>query len=218
MCRAFTVRQRTIYGTGSPGYRQTGSSQHRRRYARIYQQANITGLTVSKQDSSALAQAIISLLKDRQKIKTFGQAARETALSEYALNSVATMAIETYKQAVKRHMERGDQRIYRKSPELLVGDLDGLLSLYHNRLHQFGEDLSIRYRARKWMHMLKSRPRLLLGYAGLTMGKFVAACLRPTPASFKNKLARLEAQLDQKMQSPSAGEHLAEQLKETQRL
>jgi len=183
-----------------------------------YIKANINGLTVPKQDSIALALAIISLLKDRPKLKAFGEAARETALSDYALHFVATRALETYRQAAIRHKERGDQRIYRKRAEDLVDDLGGLLSLYHNRLHQFGEDLSIRYRSRKWIHMLKSRPRLLLGYAGLTIGKFFAACLRPTPVSFKNKLARLEAQLDLKMQSPPTEVPTAEQLKETQRL
>jgi hypothetical protein len=166
-----------------------------------YIKPGINGLTVPKQDSAALAEAIIALLKDRQKLEAYGKAARETALNDYALKIIAGQALETYNQAAQNHKARGERRVYRKAPEQLVGDLDGLLALYHTRLHQFGEDLSLRYRSRKWTHMLKSRPRLLLGYLGLSIGKLLAACLRPAPVAYKNKLEQLEAQLDLKMQS-----------------
>jgi glycosyltransferase involved in cell wall biosynthesis len=166
-----------------------------------YIKVNITGLTVPKQDSAALAEAINTLLQDRQKLKAFGAAARETAVNEYALNIIADQAVKTYELAAKRHKERLGRRIYRKAPELLLDDLNELLGSYHNRLHKFGEDLSIRYRSRKWINMLKTRPRLLLGYAGLTIGKLIARCLRPTPAGLQQKLKRLETQLDLKMQT-----------------
>jgi glycogen(starch) synthase len=180
-----------------------------------YIKATVNGLTVPKQDSVALAEAIISLLTDRKKLSAFGQAARQTALSDYALNIIATQALKTYRLAEKRHKERAGRRIYRKAPELLVNDLDGFLGLYHNRLHKFGEDLSIRYRSRKWINMFKTRPRLLLGYVCLSIGKVVARCFRQASAGLQPKLDRLEAQLDLKMQAPEAG--LQRQLAEDQK-
>jgi len=169
-----------------------------------YIKPGITGLTVPKGNSPALAEAIISLLEDPAKLKSYGLSARQTAVEEYGLSVIAAQVTTTYESAIKIHRERAGRRIYRKAPQLLLGDINELLGAYHNRLHRFGEDLSLRYRSRKWLNMLKNRPRLLLGYVGLSAGKLVAACLRPTPPALKSKLESLEAQLDLKMQSSAA--------------
>jgi glycogen(starch) synthase len=177
-----------------------------------YIKVNVNGLTVPKEDSQALAQAIISLLGDRQKLAAFSVGARAAAVDEYALNTIAAQALQSYELAAKRHKERQGKRIYRKSPELLVDDLNGLLGSYHHRLHKFGEDLSIRYRSRKWVSMLKTRPRLLLGYAGLSIGKLLAQCFRPASAGFRQRLERLEAELDKKLQVPAPESREAQKL------
>jgi len=142
-----------------------------------------------------LAAAIIQLLQDPAKLKAFGSAARQTAVREYGLAPIVEQALKTYEVARQRHSK--DHALYGKAPEELVQDLDILLGLYHSRLHKFGEDLSLRYRSRKWVNMIVTRPRLLLGFLGLSLARLFT-CWLPAGAGIKKKLATFELRLQAK--------------------
>ncbi len=66
----------------------------------------VTGLTVSVNDSHALAEAISRLLADRDLRERLGAQARERALSQFTIPVMCDAVMEAYGEATRRHAAR----------------------------------------------------------------------------------------------------------------
>jgi glycosyltransferase involved in cell wall biosynthesis len=64
---------------------------------------NKTGLLVPVNDPSALAEAIVALASDPERVRNMGQAAREDVVARFDTNIVNAKVVEVYEEAMKAH-------------------------------------------------------------------------------------------------------------------
>ena len=73
-----------------------------------------TGLVVPSENAAALAEAIVALASDHERVRQFGAAARARALSHFSAGAAADGVENVYRRLLALHEPAGDRRRSRR--------------------------------------------------------------------------------------------------------
>lgn len=160
-----------------------------------YVEVEVDGLHIPKEDSSALAKAVIEILKNDDKRKSFSTKAREIAENQYATEVIARQAVKTYEKAIERYNRGTQEPIYKKPPSMLAADLDYFLATYNSNLAGLAPLKAFRLNMRPWISMFFTRPKLFI--ASLTLGicKSTLGLFKVPPKKLSSFALKLEEQV-----------------------
>lgn len=144
-----------------------------------------TGHIVPSRDASALANAIIKLAESESVRQLMGQNARALSLECFDKGVIVAHAVSTYSQAIEAHALKSDSALYRRAPEQSLSDFVTLLYNYHLNLCDLIYRHSFTFRAKTWLQLARSRPRLCLA-------KGMLALLTPLDSVFRVNSLKLE--------------------------
>lgn len=125
-----------------------------------------SGLVIAPRDSQAIAEALITLLKDPHKRQTLGANARKRAVECFDRFQVARQTAELYERARKIHQSRlssADNRpLYRHHFSRAGHDARTLLDSFDKGIYDMLYQNSYRFRIKHWLGLLKTRPAYFL--------------------------------------------------------
>jgi glycosyltransferase involved in cell wall biosynthesis len=125
-----------------------------------------SGIIVEPRNPNAIAEAVISLLKDKKERERIGGNARSRVLLNFQRREVARKMVQLYQQAIESFSQRQSKSsacpIYPHSPEKILSDMEEVALNFNESLHQFLFQWSYTYRVRTWYNKLRYRPRLYL--------------------------------------------------------
>lgn len=123
------------------------------------------GLIVPPRDAHALAKALIDLLSNEQKRKSFGANGRQRVLDNFKHTIIAERSLPEYQAAIDRFREHPPAAIYRKQTFALLEDLTPFLQSFESMLYDSLYLHSIEFRVK---HRLKRAMGKLPRHAGPT--------------------------------------------------
>ncbi|MBX9949695.1 MAG: glycosyltransferase family 4 protein [Candidatus Obscuribacterales bacterium] len=153
---------------------------------------NERGLIVPPRSAEALADAIITLLKDEKMRLQFGKNAREFVASNLNLARKAEEKIALYEQAKAHFQSRNTDPLYMRGTQRSLRDALEVLCAYEQMMFETLSKQSLAFRMRHWFRFLKKRPRLAAAHL-LVAGYRKAAGKHATAPAF---IARLEEALE----------------------
>ncbi len=152
-----------------------------------------SGLIVPPADADALAAALLDLLQNDDKRKSFGRFAREYVLANYDRKEIARQSIDLYKQATDNFATARNYGFYRHDTNSMLAATNELLASYDKMLYDLLYAQSLRFRISHWCCMLRDRPRLTLARIAAVL---LRALYKATRCSLISKpLAHLEEAL-----------------------
>lgn len=154
-----------------------------------------SGSIVPPADVEALAEALIELLENDEKRKSYGVEARKRALELYDRKITAAKSVELYKLAAANFEVRRRTALYRKDSEGLLSSAEDVFRAFDQMVYKLLYKRSLRFRLSYWFHMLKDRPRLFAGNvlvgAGETLSRLFGR--KEPPAQIARLKERLKA-------------------------
>lgn len=121
-----------------------------------------SGTIVAPSDVSALADALIDLLSNEEKRKSYGVMARKRALELYDRKITAQRTLELYQLAATNFDAKKKCALYRGDKNELLAGSEDLLKTFDRMIYELMYRRSLRFRMSYWFHMFKDRPKLFL--------------------------------------------------------
>lgn len=115
------------------------------------------GLIVPPANSSALAQALSTLVLDEQKRSEMGLAARKNAVENFSVQHMSEQTVQLYETAIRLYKNR-QAALYPGQPEKLAEDLQSLIDSLEKRLYEMTYSNSWRFRINHWRKRAKEQP------------------------------------------------------------
>jgi len=145
------------------------------------------GLLVPARDSTALAEAIIRLLRDPELQAQLGAAARRRVLERFRRSEIARQTVELYELAREHFRFENRSALYLRSSSQALPDAHELLFSFDKALFDLMYTISWRVRLNHWFTLLRTRPRLLAAKVLLRFANSVLNCFgwgdREAPAA-----------------------------------
>lgn len=153
-----------------------------------------SGSIVPPGDVPALANALLDLLFNESKRKSYGVEARKRALELYDRKITATKTVELYQFAAANFDFRRRFALYRKDRDALLPKSEELLSAFDQMIYQLMYKRSLSFRMSYWFHMLKDRPKLFTANVVLNAATRALQLLGrdQLPANLEKLKARIE--------------------------
>ncbi|MBX9670519.1 MAG: glycosyltransferase family 4 protein [Candidatus Obscuribacterales bacterium] len=126
-----------------------------------------SGTIVAPQDVSALANALIELLNDDSKRKSYGEKARARAVALYDRKITAAKTVELYQYATANFDFKRGSALFRKDSESLLPRSEVLLKAFDKMIYDLLYQRSLAFRMSYWYHMFKDRPKLFTATAAV---------------------------------------------------
>ena len=139
---------------------------------------NVTGILVQPGDVQALSQALLVLLKDENKRREMGEAARRRILTVYDKKEVAIKTVDAYQVAIALHKTRKELAAYRKSPAEAIEDFSNFIFSYQRNLYEFMYLHSLSFRIQHWKNLAVKQPQLFKEKVTVGLGSILAKLLR----------------------------------------
>lgn len=156
------------------------------------------GVLIEPRDSKAIAEALISLLKDEKRRKELGQKARERVLKTFQRKAVAAQTADLYCEAIENYNLKNQNPLYGKEFENLLPDADNLASSFNAMLHNELYKWSWRYRIATFVNGVKTRPRFYLADTVLKLTKKLVPAWSESTEKVPAPVAWLENQVREK--------------------
>lgn len=121
-----------------------------------------SGTIVPPSDVQALANALIDLLSNEEKRKSYGAQARKRALELYDRKITASKTLELYQLASANFEFKKKFALYRKDEDQLLASSEELLKTFDQMIYDLMYRRSLRFRLSYWFHMFKDRPKLFM--------------------------------------------------------
>ncbi len=141
-----------------------------------------TGIMVEAGNSEDLANAILKLASQKELRTAFGTRAREFAETNLGLDLYAEEKLRLYQLAIQRFASRKSDALYRHKPEQTTMDSIELLCAFDSMIFDICYKLSLDFRIRYWLRLLRSRPKFAL--AKLLLASATGLGFRPEQISF----------------------------------
>lgn len=155
---------------------------------------NERGLIVPPRSAEALANAIITLLKDEKMRLKFGQNARAFAESNLNLAHKAEEKIALYEHARANYRARQADPLYRRGTERCLRDALEVLCAYEQMMFETLSNQSLAFRVRHWLRFFKKRPRLCAANVLVSAYRKAAGKQATAPAFIARLEEAVEAQ------------------------
>lgn len=136
-----------------------------------------SGTIVPPADVPALANALIDLLSNEEKRKSYGVEARKRALELYDRKITAAKTVELYQFAKANYDFKRRFALYRKNSEDLLPRSEDLLRAFDKMIYDLMYKRSLSFRLSYWYHMLKDRPKLFTANMALKAGTAISDLL-----------------------------------------
>jgi glycogen synthase len=154
-----------------------------------------SGTIVPPSDVPALVNALIDLLNDDEKRKSYGVEARKRALELYDRKITAGKTVELYQFAIANFDFKRRSALFRKDSQSLLPSSEDLLKAFDKMIYELMYKRSLTFRMSYWFHMLKDRPKLFTANAALKAGTMVSQLLGRD--ELPERLERLKELIDQ---------------------
>jgi len=154
-----------------------------------------SGTIVPPSDVPALANALIDLLSNEQKRKSYGAEARKRALELYDRKITASKTVELYQFAKANFDFKRRFALYRKGSHDLLPSSEELLKAFDKMIYDLLYKRSLSFRLSYWYHMLKDRPKLFTANMALKAGRTISALLGRD--ALPERLQKLQELVDQ---------------------
>jgi glycogen synthase len=163
--------------------------------AKEYLEDGVSGLVVATRDSNALANAIISLLKDESLRIKLGTNARERVLKNFQRKAIAQRTVELYDEACSSFHKERKTPIYAHDPTRAADDLKELCESLESSLYDILYRVSFRHRLGHWHRLACKRPRLFMAKVGAKLIQtFGVNVLLPKQAELLNQMIKRQEQ------------------------
>lgn len=120
-----------------------------------------SGLIVPPKDSSALAEAIVSLLKNDSERTRLAANARQRVLDKFQRTKIAEETVKLYELAQER-FKASRKVLYLREPDQALPDAAVMLYCFDRMLYNLLYQESWRFRLSYWWHQAAHRPKLFL--------------------------------------------------------
>jgi hypothetical protein len=144
--------------------------------AKEYLEHGVSGLVVPAKNAKALAQSIISLLKDEELRHRLGANARERVLKKFQRNTIAQDTVELYREARLCFHNARKTPLYSHDPKRAVDDLKEICLALESSLHELLYRVSYRHRVAHWLRLAAKRPRLFAAKVGAKLLQISGVC------------------------------------------
>ncbi len=154
-----------------------------------------SGTIVPPDDVEQLAAALVDLLNNDEKRKSFGREARKRALELFDRKITAKKTVELYKLAQANFDARKRFSLYRKDPSAMLPSAEELLASFDAMIYDLLYRRSLSFRLSYWYHMFKDRPKLAAAKSFVWAGTLVSklAGQEKTPKSVERMKKLIEA-------------------------
>lgn len=121
---------------------------------------NESGLIVEPRDPDALANALLTLIQDRELRERLAVQARQRVMDHFQRKEIARQTTELYELAAQSFKERTRSSMYLKSPDKVLEDATFMMKTFDKMIYDTLYRHSYRFRIRHWMRFLQDRPGL----------------------------------------------------------
>ena len=136
-----------------------------------------SGIIVPPKDSSALASAIVTLLKDSELRRAMGASARKRSVDKFQRSEIARQTVLLYEQAKGQFSQRQGDSLYLHDPVNALHDADALLYTMDKMLYDMMYDQSFFFRVRHWWRLATTNPKLMIAKSLLALARRVNAVI-----------------------------------------
>lgn len=168
-----------------------------------------SGTIIPPADVPALANALIDLLTNEAKRKSYGVEARKRALELYTRKITAAKTVELYEFARANFEFKKKFALYRKDSKNMLPASKDILRAFDKMIYELMYKRSLSFRISYWYHMLKDRPKLFTATMALNAGTAISKILGrdKLPDSLENLKKRIDNQSGIPAESSTTASH-----------